>query len=99
MTKGDNILITYKNQNNNTLLALFLEKNDRGYLFKNINGVFIVTKKAIDSKKITLKVIEDWYIEGLKGRWKNKNICLICYNAAWKPDQLSDSPKPVKCRG
>lgn len=58
MTKGDNVLITYKTQGCKTVLATFLEK-DNAYFFKDIHGIFAISEKAIDSKEIILEVIED----------------------------------------
>lgn len=58
MTTGDFVSITYVNQNKN-LLAIFLEKKDDIYFFKNKSGLFGVTGNALRQGDITFEVIED----------------------------------------
>ena len=59
MKHGENYLLTFRNMNNKTILATFLEEVNEMYLFKDIHGEFAITKKKISNKEITVKMIED----------------------------------------
>lgn len=58
MNKGNDYLIKYKVYGKN-ILATFTEEVDGVYMFKNITGLFGVTKKAIAAGLVSLELIED----------------------------------------
>ena len=58
MERDNNYLITYHNMDNKKILAMFLEEYNDMYLFKNIHGEFAVTKKKIESKEISVELID-----------------------------------------
>lgn len=59
MKFGENYLITYHNMNNKTVLAVFIEEVNGMYLFKDIHGEFAVTVKKVESREISIELIED----------------------------------------
>ena len=59
MKHGENYIITYRNADNKTVLATFLEEFNGMYLFKNINGEFAVTVKKVTNGEITLELVEE----------------------------------------
>lgn len=59
MNNGEHYLLTFKNMNNKTVLATFLEEVSGIYLFRDIHGEFAVTSKKIANKDISVELIED----------------------------------------
>lgn len=59
MTKGDNYLITY-NSMNKSILGTFTEEANGLYYFFNMTGAFAISQSKIDSKEITLELMEDY---------------------------------------
>ena len=57
MLKGNDYLIKYEIYGKN-ILATFLEEVDDVYMFRNITGLFGVTKKAIAAGLVSLELIE-----------------------------------------
>lgn len=59
MERGDNVLITYNEMENKTILATYYETINGTHMFEDSSGLFGVTEKSIKNGKITLEVIEE----------------------------------------
>ena len=58
MTLGDNYIIFYKNHDKR-ILATFYQEANGIYYFRDISGIFGVSKKAVESGAIELLLAED----------------------------------------